>query len=498
MSSPGKSPSTTTRRRRIGNVDSHLLHGVKAKVIAGCRNCRTRRIKCDEKKPCGHCARKGLECKQTEFIVHERWPESTTATSTNTHDGLSEGQDTSTNYYDPESTYDVFRQASSTVPREPRRSPQLQGLIEVTVTEEIAKLLDIYQRGIGTWMDVLDHSLAYQRQVVRYALSSPLLLHAICALSAKQMSLLGEAFLWEPVSARHYGKSLGLLIRELTEQQTSREVIVSATILLCSCELLACPGVDYQRHLYGARSLFQTHSIAANGSSLEHAGFWIYARHDVSLALVHECATLIPPREWPNVPQFKETEEDRLGNRILWILAKMIEFRFSSIEGNWSDKRARDFRDLSSEIDLWWESLPSSARGIATTDISGNGLTKMWFCVPSAAAGCLYYHMTKILSFECLLERYTEVHSETSQYSNWLEEIRSHALAIASICLSPGLQEGALIVAVNPLFYAAKHICSLSLKTKIWALLEHIEVHLGFHTQNRVAQLQKELVLNNR
>jgi hypothetical protein len=127
-------------------------------------------------------------------------------------------------------------------------------------------------------------------------------MHAVCALSAEQMSLISERFLWHLVTARHYGRSLELLTGALTGQCTSREVIISATILLCSYGLLSRPGVDYQRHLYGARSLFQSHDISGDGSDVELASFWIYARQDVSMALVHECATLTPPAEWPGVP----------------------------------------------------------------------------------------------------------------------------------------------------------------------------------------------------
>lgn len=233
----------------------------------------------------------------------------------------------------PESTYDVFQQAQFTSQHNSRTSPNGPDPVEVTITEEIRRLLEIYQTGIGTWMDILDHSCIYQRQVLRYALSSSLLLHAICALSAKQMSLIGDSFLWEPASTRYYAKSLGLLIEELKKQQSSREVVIAATILLCSYELLACPGADYQKHQYGARSLFQTHNIASTGTKLEKASFWIYARQDVSMALVHECATLISPQEWPTISEYEGLEEDVLGNQILWILAKLVQFKFSD-EGN--------------------------------------------------------------------------------------------------------------------------------------------------------------------
>lgn len=376
--------------------------------------------------------------------------------------------------HNPESTYDVFQQAQFTSQHDSRASIKSSGPAEVTVTKEIARLLNIYQTGIGTWMDILDHSCTYQRQVLRYALSSSLLLHAICALSAKQMSLIGDSFLWEPVSTRYYGLSLGLLIEELKKQQSSREIVIAATILLCSYELLACPGADYQKHLYGARSLFQTHNIASTGTKLEKASFWIYARQDVSMALVHECATLVPPQKWPALSECEGLEEDVLGNQILWILARLIQFKFSN-KGNALHDCHSDLQKLISEIDFWWERVPITARGVATTEASDNGLKKIWFCVPSAgnkistfysslnlifivhiATACLYYHLAKILSLECLLERPAVTSQSPEYHSTWLEEIRYHAITIASISLSPGLPGGALVVTVNPLFYG-KH-----------------------------------------
>ncbi|KPM40145.1 hypothetical protein AK830_g6432 [Neonectria ditissima] len=461
-----------------------------APVISG--NCRTRRIKCDEKKPCGHCTRKGLECKQTDFIVQDKWSKSAAAHTTPRNESTSEAVGLSTGC-NLESTYEVFQQVHTNSQRESRCSPQ-PALSQVKVTEESAHLLRIYQNGIATWMDILDHSLSYQRHVVRHALSSSLLLHAICALSAKQMSLVGEAFLWQPVSSRYYGESLGLLIKEVTERETSREVILSATILLCSYELLALPGPDYQRHMYGACTLIKTYDISANSSRLEQASFWIFARQDVALAVANECPTLIPPGEWPLVPGIEEAEEDHLGNRMLWFLARILEFKFSPTMDGCSRTKAQGLWSLSAEIDLWWKNLPLSVRGVVTTDAKDDGLAKMWFCVPSAAARRLYYHMAKIIIFEGLLERSTDPSLGTSEDTLSANDLHLQAQAIALICLSQGLPEAVLPVAVNPLFYAARHIQSLSLKTKLWAVLDQIENRLGFHTQNRVALLQKELV----
>ncbi|KAH7268655.1 hypothetical protein B0J15DRAFT_533921 [Fusarium solani] len=333
-------------------------------------NCRNRRIKCDEKKPCSYCTRRGLECIQPEFIVRHGWSESAAAT-------------TATNS-EPATSYETFRQIYSA-----EHAGTALPSTEVTVSSEVltndtAKLLRIYQQGIGTWMDILDHSLTFQRQVLPSALSSPLLFHSICALSAKQMSLTQDNGLWEPISSHHYGESLRLLIHDVTVEGTKRATMLSATILLCSYELLAFPGADYQRHLFGGRTLIEADFDVVSATNLGRASFWIYARQDVSLALVNERPTLIPPKEWPAVPFSNERQEDALGKRILWLLARVIEIRFA-IPSHFDGVTLEDHLDaIVSEIVHWSESVPSHARGVDIQGDLADGLKQTWFCVPSA------------------------------------------------------------------------------------------------------------------
>lgn len=73
------------------------------------------------------------------------------------------------------------------------------------------------------------------------------------------------------------------------------------------------------------------------------------------------------------------------------------------------------------------------------------------------AAGCIYYHLARILSLECLL---LPVVASQAQRDTYLNNLRKHSLSIASICLSPGIAEGVLVVAVNPLFYGLSFVRS--------------------------------------
>lgn len=464
------------------------------------RSCRTHRVKCDEQKPCSYCVRKGFVCKQPDFIVQDtRFQSESTAVPPPRPLSERSHPAESLDLQGTHSSYDVFRQAQSTRPEQRHESSPMQSSTAVAITSEIAYLLELYRSSIATWMDVLDHQRSFEVEVMRLAMSSPLLLHAVCALAAQHKSLATESFLWAPLSSHHYGKSIRLLICALTDQQeTSREILTAATILLCSYELLAFPGTDYERHMYGARSIFQAVEIGAHATGLEHASFWVYARQDVGMALVHERATFILPRAWLSVPKLNEREEDKCGRRVLWLLAKMIELRFSAEEAAPSNSHRRQFRDLVSELDMWWEGLPESARGVTLEDPVSKETPITWFALPSAgnialqirskadpvcaASACLYYHLAKILAYEC------------SSTSDWqprsdLDEVHKHCRRILSICLSPRLNHGAMLVAVNPLFYSAKYISSSRLRSRVCTLLENIQDQLGFFTRDRIEKL---------
>ncbi|KAE8153135.1 hypothetical protein BDV25DRAFT_127469 [Aspergillus avenaceus] len=453
--------------------------------------------------PCSHCVRRHLDCNPTEFIVQERWSHRPATAAADEEPGrpvtaaaTQEPQEqASQSFRVPESTYEVFQRAFSV--DQPSTSSSLHSIVasDDILTEETGGLLKVDQKGIGVWMDIFDRSPTYENEVVRYSLSSPLLMHAVCALAAKQVSLIQNKFLWEPVSSRFYGQSLNLLIKELTKQSADRQVLLAVTILLGSYELLAQPGIDYQRHLYGAHTLITSHNLGEEGNSFETASFWIYARQGVALALVNERPTLTPPGKWPVPPANATPVEDGFGNKIVWLLAKVIEARFAATSEQWSVEEREVFESLVLEIDSSWADLPPHVRGIPMKHVicEDEGLTSIWFCVPSASAASLYYHMAKILAYECLLEKPRVSSSPAAQTDELMGLIRFHSHAIASICLFTGLADSALVVAVNPIFYAAKYIPSLGLKTRLWGILDHIHTHLGFYTRDRQTQLQREL-----
>ncbi|PVH75722.1 hypothetical protein DL98DRAFT_657920 [Cadophora sp. DSE1049] len=355
----------------------------------------------------------------------------------------------------------------------------------------MAELLHNYQRGIGAWMDLFDHGLNYQREVVRRAYSSQLIMQALCALSSKQLSMVTPGEVWHAAAGRYYGESLRLLISALVDATSSQQDALLATILLSSYELLASPGLDHRRHVLGAVTLIKKHDFTARSKSLERASFWVYARLDIALALINECPTMLGPEEWNVSWAEQEMEEDGLANQMLWILAKVIAFTFR--EGQVLPEADLSFRsELLVEMNTWFEALPPSVKGVSYGPPSRDGFVKHWFAVPVSAAAMFTYHLANLLllgeGVNCSIQK--DDHSQAA--------IQYHAHYIGDICQSD-IADAALVQGVQPLYYgefshvstAAKHIDGLARKAKLWAILEDIEARLGFHTSSRVVKLQE-------
>lgn len=313
----------------------------------------------------------------------ERWS-NLSPVATTTNNGNQEN--TASNSHIPESIYDAFQQVHFTIQSPASSELESRNVYDDILTEEIAGLLKVYQNGIGTWMDIFDHTRTYQNEVVRCSLSSPLLMYAICAMSAKQMSLTQNKILWEPVASRFYGESLGLLIKELTDPSIDRGILLAATILLGSYELLAEPGTDYQKHIYGASTLIQSFKTGEKEFRLQQSSFWIYARQDVALALVNERPTLTPPDNWPPLPKYADSIDEIFGNKILRLLAKVIQIKFAERGFVSSNTKIKDLQQLLSGIESLWVNVPFHVHGTRVKTVCDDyeGLSNILFCDPAA------------------------------------------------------------------------------------------------------------------
>ena len=254
------------------------------------------------------------------------------------------------------------------------------------LTAETAYLLHAYQNksGVARWMDLFDHEATYQRAVARRILRSELLLRCVCAFTAKHLSLLDAGEIWKPAAARYYGESLRMLI-ELLGSGGPQDDALTATMLLCSFEMIAAQGSEHRRHFFGAMMLITTHGINACSVGINRANFWIYIRHEIVVALNNESSLLLSPDTWNVNWREDETEEDALGNQVLWLLGRAINLTYAKHPRTGEPMgTVTERRELLRDTDLWFDKLPLAFQGVKYGDETDDGLSRLYFAVPAA------------------------------------------------------------------------------------------------------------------
>jgi Fungal specific transcription factor domain len=241
-------------------------------------------------------------------------------------------------------------------------------------------LLNQFRQGMATWMDIFDHACTYEREVCRLSLTSELLLRCICAFTAKQLCLRPSGEIWTPIATKYYSESLSLLIEQLNDPESS-DVALTAVILLSSYEILATQGQAHRRHCEGAMKLMRMQGISACSLHLDRANFWIWVRHDISVAIINEAPLQMSPKEWHVTWREGETQEDLLGNQLLWLVGRAVDWIYGGRTSRENDNILRDAEE-------WYASLSAPSRGVKYGDLVENGLSKVHFAVTAAGEFC--------------------------------------------------------------------------------------------------------------
>jgi len=388
--------------------------------------CKVRHTRCDEKRPiCSNCERLGLQCRPSEFMTHSIWssvetqppllsrrdtsfePSLTTSSIVDLHlaganntliarrnfsdgsiqsTGSSRSTDSSLSTSASQSTssslatsVSQFTGASST-PSPPAALPT-----PPRHPESVVYLLNAFRSGVATWMDLFDHGRSYQREVCRRALSSNLLLKCICAFTAKQLSSMASGDAWKPVASQYYGESLNLLIQELSKPESQTDVLTAA-MLLSSYEMLTAQNHEHQRHYEGAMKLIRTRGITARSYGLDRANFWVYIRHEISVALAQQGPLQFAPHEWDVVWPDEQAEEDQLANHLMWLVGRAVDISYSE-----APTVGRE--GLIADIERWYSLTSPSCRGTEYGEQDEEGLSRVHFAVPAAGE---YQHTHRV------------------------------------------------------------------------------------------------------
>ncbi|KAI1323177.1 C6 zinc finger domain protein [Xylariaceae sp. FL0255] len=446
----------------------------------GCATCKARHTRCDERMPtCLNCERLSLECRPSEFISHSSWNNAGSATRT-VDELVSESLQIQpwpsrppNTLQDPGKKLDLHPDNGNSGASElspPRMQPPLP---TVVLRDEAVRLLTIFRRGLATWMDIFDFNETYQRKVCQRAIHSYLILYSICAFTAKHISLLPSGGKWQQTASYYYGEALQCLIVALNDVQSDHDGDeLTASMLLGSYEVISASKGPHYSFYKGSMNLIQSRSISATSSGVNRANFFIYVRHGITIALAREKSLQFDPKDW-NMPPLEQigSGEDELGNYLLWISAKVVDLIYSQ------DAVSADRKSLMGMTDCWYRRT-ESMRGVSYGDVDDEGLQKMFFAVPAAAAAMLWYNLTRLL----LLAEPTLLDSASK------ELVEKHVKSILEIAISR-ITPNVYCFAIMPVYFAGKHTTDVSRKLRAYSILDEIQREVGYSTRDQMQAL---------
>ncbi|GAB7357414.1 hypothetical protein MBLNU459_g8344t1 [Dothideomycetes sp. NU459] len=322
--------------------------------------------------------------------------------------------------------------------------------------DDVPFLLRYFSEGPGEWMDLFDLGSFFATDVPVKAASCPLLLYAAIALSAKALGRIriSAQHAKQPVSKRtpsqwlhkaryYYDLAIGLLRQALENEtrprssdvqvprvsesfshspepmrnttpglpRTASDELVATTAILCVYEFLDASGLEWSRHLDGARSLFdiatdgtmplsvqspmQSTSIVRQPSTStkgRRAVFWNVCRQEMLNAFINNKSTRLDTADlglWRSaglhisatgyiVPSNDPTRhepmtEDMIANALVWLTMKLVNFIAAGDEfphelglGIRQQQLLEYWEGLERQLDVWAEGLPDSFKPSAT------------------------------------------------------------------------------------------------------------------------------------
>lgn len=141
-------------------------------------------------------------------------------------------------------------------------------------TEKRVTWFKNYIEEVAPWLDMFDVQQTFGREVPILAQSSPALVWAILAISARQMER-KKRLRGDHESLQLYQEA----IRSLTPQVLTRGPNIMATcVILCCLEMMSAAPRNWRKHLDGCAALFSSYGIHGFSGGILQGTFWCYAR----------------------------------------------------------------------------------------------------------------------------------------------------------------------------------------------------------------------------
>lgn len=167
------------------------------------------------------------------------------------------------------------------------------------------------------------------------------------------------------------------MIAKLDSQEPDSDALTAA-ILLGSYEAMAASSTSHQSHYKGAMNLIITRGVSASSVGLDKVNFFIYMRHEITIALSDENSLQSDPKIWNIRKPGPRAGADHLANYLMMLIGLIVNTTYKR------DVSRSDRKSLKDQIREWYDNTTEEFRGVAYGDILKDGTQKVFFPFPNS------------------------------------------------------------------------------------------------------------------
>jgi hypothetical protein len=380
---------------------------------------------------------------------------------------------------------------------DPKSVPRL--MRSVISTAKRAEYLKNWITEVAPWLDMFDMQRHFGIQVPIMAQTSPPLLYAILALSARQYER-KRGLKGSYDSLELYQDSIRLLTPLLEAKDPN---VLVTSVILCCLEMMSVSPRDWRRHVEGCAALFDVFDVNGFSGGLLQAVFWCFARMDLCGAIISDGkeSTVLPLDQWvpPGTSEGQVGEMFRLiqvpdmhANYAVYLCSRACDLlaactKFTELqEQNGYDNATfmEKWSNLWKECHQWARQRPPELLPVRTISASKTKpFPEIFYVQWAAISSNQLYHTACILLLD-IMPSVVKLDPKPVNSAIW------HARQICGISMT-NPHRGCLNNAIQPLWVAGKLLSHPSEHRAVVKIIRQIESMTGWGAIWRIKDLEE-------
>jgi len=273
--------------------------------------------------------------------------------------------------------------------------------------------MQVFVEEVGLWMDSMDADKHFSRLIPFQALREPMLKYALLACGVRHLTLVNTVYRDEE-AVKYYTEANRLLMKSLQNPDRDSSLCATTAVILNVYEVMNEKALQRMNHIAGSRALIKECRWDATATGIGGACFWLNVGLELFSCLHFNWSVAWDPDTWgidmTMNPQPIGCNEEDWTHKMLWILAKVTNFRASApqfqeqtvqAEQMRMHRRHQEWMGLKQFCDKWHNCVPQTMHPMAEVPIyattSKSPFPEVWYIKRTTIVARLFYHTAMAL-----------------------------------------------------------------------------------------------------